>query len=178
MFHENCYSAVALRRSGELCSRGRTGSAQVASGFNSTSLGHTDDGSSGLITLPFAINFYGMTYTGLYLNNNGNLTFSAANSDYTPSGLGSGYTGQAIIAPFYADVDTRNMTSGVTAYGTGTFNGHQAFGATWSGVGYFAQEADKLDSFQALLVNRSDVGLNDFDIIFNYGSIQWETGGC
>ncbi|WP_174285504.1 nidogen-like domain-containing protein [Sphingomonas bacterium] len=149
--------------------------AQIASGFNSTSLGRNDDGSSGLVTLPFAINFYGQTYSGVYVNNNGNLTFNSANSTYTPGGLGSGYSGQPIIAPFYADVDTNNVGSGVAAYGNGIYNGHQAFGATWDGVGYFSS-ADKLNTFQALLVDRSDVGLNDFDIIFKYGNINWETG--
>ena len=152
-------------------------SAQIASGFNSTSLGRNDDGSSGLVTLPFAVNFYGQTYTGLYVNNNGNLTFNSANSNYTPAGLGSGYSGQAIIAPFYADVDTLPAGSGVAAYGAGTYNGHQAFGATWDRVGYYSS-ADKLNTFQALLVDRSDVGLNDFDIVFNYGSINWETGSA
>ena len=152
-------------------------SAQIASGFDSTSLGRNDDGSSGLVTLPFAINFYGQTYTSLYVNNNGNLTFNSPNSTYTPSGLGSGYSGQAIIAPFYADVDTLSAGSGVAAYGAGTYNGHQAFGATWNGVGYYAN-ADKLNTFQALLVDRSDLGLDDFDIVFNYGSINWETGSA
>lgn len=151
-------------------------SAQIADGYNTTSVGRTDDGSSGLITLPFAVDFYGVTYASLYVNNNGNLTFNSPNGTFTPSGLGSDYRGQPIIAPFLADVDTRNAQSGVAAYGTGVFNGHQAFGATWSNVGYFSNKTDKLDSFQALLVNRSDLGLNDFDIIFNYGSIQWETG--
>ena len=151
-------------------------SAQIAPGFDNTSLGQTDDGSSGLVTLPFAVNFYGVTYTSLFVNNNGNLTFANPNSSYTPSGLGSGYAGQAIIAPFYADVDTRAAASGITAYGNGTFNGHQAFGATWNGVGYYRSAADKLDTFQGLLVDRSDVGVSDFDIVFNYGSMNWETG--
>lgn len=150
--------------------------AQIAPGFNSTTLPANDDGSSGLVTLPFMIDFYGTTYNSLYVNNNGNLTFASAQSSYTPTGLGSNYSGQAIIAPFFADVDTRGAGSGLTSYGVGTYNGKAAFGATWNGVGYFGTHSDKLDTFQALLVDRSDIGLNDFDIIFNYGNIQWETG--
>jgi Nidogen-like/PEP-CTERM motif len=61
-------------------------------------------------------------------------------------------------------------------YGTGTFNGDAAFGANWLNVGYFGGHTDKLDNFQLVLVDRSDIGAGDFDIYFNYGSMQWETG--
>jgi hypothetical protein len=35
---------------------------------------------------------------------------------------------------------------------------------------------DKLNSFQVILVDRSDTGAGNFDIEFNYDQIQWETG--
>ena len=72
-------------------------------------------------------------------------------------------------------MDTRNAGSGITAYGTGTYMGHAAFGATWAGVGYYSNAADKLDTFQVILTDRSDLGVGDFDIYFNYGDIQWDT---
>jgi hypothetical protein len=81
-----------------------------------------------------------------------------------------------MIAPFFADVDTRGPASGVVSFGNGTFDGEQTFGVNWPNVGYFAQETDHLDDFQLLLVDRSDVGAGDFDIVFNYDSVQWETG--
>ena len=46
----------------------------------------------------------------------------------------------------------------------------------WVNVGYYAAHADKLNSFQLLLVDRSDQGAGSFDIVFNYGQIQRETG--
>jgi hypothetical protein len=50
------------------------------------------------------------------------------------------------------------------------------FGVDWINVGYFAEHTDKLDSFQLILIDRSDTGVGNFDIEFNYQSIQWETG--
>ncbi len=167
---------IFLLAGAALAIAGAPASAQLAPGFDTTTLPANDDGSSGLVVLPFAINFYGATYTNLYVNNNGNLTFVSPQSSYTPTGLGSGYSGQPIIAPFFADVDTRGAGSGLAAYGTGSYGGNVAFGATWSGVGYYGAHTDKLDSFQALLVDRDDIGLDDFDIVLKYGSIQWETG--
>jgi hypothetical protein len=83
-----------------------------------------------------------------------------------------------IIAPFFGDVDTRNELSGVVTYGSSVFEGRQVFCANWDGVGvgYYNQRVDKLNKFQVLLVDRSDIGAGDFDIIFNYNQIQWETG--
>ena len=148
----------------------------IVAGFDGNTLAANDDGYTGLQSLGFSANFFGVTYSGAYVNNNGNLTFSAAQSAYSPYGLGSSY--QSIIAPFFADVDTRGAGSGLVTYGTGTYDGHNAFAATYPNVGYYSFGTDKLDNFQVLLVDRSDVAAGDFDIYFNYGSMQWETGGA
>ena len=135
-----------------------------------------DDSYSSAVTMPFAVDFYGERYDDLWVNNNGNVTFDAPLSEYTPFGLKA--TSRAIIAPFFADVDTRASGSETVKYGWGqtVFEGRPAFCANWIDVGYYNQHADKLNSFQLLLVDRSDLGEGDFDIVFNYGSITWETG--
>src|SRR5262249_25883453 len=67
--------------------------------------------------------------------------------------------------------------SGLVAYGTGTVDGHAAFGVTWPKVDYFGGSADpKQDTFQLVLIDRSDTGAGNFDVEFNYAQIQWETG--
>lgn len=71
-----------------------------------------------------------------------------------------------------------NPGSNVTAYGMTTYGGRRAFCVDWSMVGYFPYAADKLNSFQLLIVDHSDVSPGDFDIIFNYETIQWETGSA
>lgn len=87
-------------------------------------------------------------------------------------------TDRQIIAPFFADVDTRNASSQEVTYGTGIVDGHNAFGVDWVDVGYYPSSADKLNSFQLVLVDRDDTGSGNFDIEFNYDKIQWETGGA
>ena len=135
-----------------------------------------DDGSSNSVGLPFAISFSGNEYSSIWVNNNGNVTFDGPTSQYTPSPI----TGlvKRIIAPFWADVDTRCGVSGQTTYGVTKFEGRTAFRVTWPMVGYYSCQTDKLNSFSLLLVGRSDVRRGDFDVVFNYSRIKWETGSA
>jgi hypothetical protein len=140
-------------------------------------MSRNDDQSTSQINVGFDINFFGHTYSSVYINNNGNITFDEPLGTFTPFNLLT--TSTKIIAPFFADVDTRNPLSDVTKWGPGAFDGHDAFGVTWGdnvGVGYFNERVDKLNKFQLVLVARADVSAGDFDIIFNYDQIQWETG--
>jgi lysophospholipase L1-like esterase len=139
-------------------------------------LPRNDDNSTSQVTLPFEVNFYGETFTSLWVNNNGNVTFDGPLSTFTPFGLTG--TSASIIAPFFGDVDTRPVGSGTVAYGWGDtiYQGHRAFCVNWLNVGYYNNHSDKLNSFQLLLVQREDAGAGDFDIVFNYDSVQWEAG--
>lgn len=145
-------------------------------GFTTNTLARNDDQSTDLVNLGFSFNFYGVTGNQAYVNNNGNITFDAALSTFTPFPLLT--TNRQIIAPFFADIDTNNPASGVTQYGTSTVDGRAAFGVNWLGVGYFASMADKLNTFQLVLIDRSDIAAGDFDFEFNYGSLQFEAGGA
>ena len=147
---------------------------RTTSGFTSRVLAANDDLSAPLEPMGFSINFFGKTRSAAYVNNNGNITFDGALATYTPFGLDS--TQHEIIGPFFADVDTRNPASGLVTYGQDTVNGHKAFGANYINVGYYASHADKLNSFQVVLIDRSDSGAGNFDLEFNYAKIQWETG--
>jgi hypothetical protein len=144
----------------------------VRSGFDTNTLPANDDLSTGLESIGMELNFYGNTYDHLYVNNNGNVTFDQELWTYTPFDLTS--TGRVIIAPFFADVDTR--VGNVVTYGSGTVDGRTAFGVNWIGVGYYDQNIDKLNDFQLVLIDRSDIAVGDFDIEFNYDRIEWETG--
>ncbi|OFZ70489.1 MAG: autotransporter [Betaproteobacteria bacterium RBG_16_58_11] len=144
--------------------------------FTSNTLARNDDGSTGLVATGFNINFFGSNYSNLYVNNNGNVTFTAALGTYTPFNIVS--TGMPMLAPFFADIDTRNLNSGVTQYGQGTLGGRNAFGVNWINVGYYSNQADKLNSIQLIMIDRSDVAAGDFDFEFNYDQILWETGSA
>ena len=143
-------------------------------GLSMSSLPRNDDGSTGLVNVGFTFNLFGLTRSQVYVNNNGNITFTQALSTFTPNPIATGNL--AIIAPFWADVDTRNLASGVTQYGAGTVGGRNVFAVNWIDVGYFAQQVNRLNSFQLWLVDRSDIGAGDFDFEFNYDKITWDTG--
>jgi hypothetical protein len=146
------------------------------SGCTTNTLPANDDESTLAVNLGFNANFFGPTYSSVYINNNGNVTFTGPLTEFTPTALVT--AGTPIIAPFWADVDTSGDGSGVVTYGETTFGGRPALCVNWDGVGvgYFGGHVDKLNQFQLLLVGRDDVGAGAFDIIFNYDQIQWETG--
>lgn len=126
--------------------------------------------------LGFNVNFFGTLYSAAFINNNGNMTFTGPLSQFTPSDLTT--FGSPIIAPFFADVDTR-AASGVVNFGRGTLNGKKVFIVNWPGVGCYPEIDSVRDNFQLILIDRPDhTGPNgdDFEIEFNYGSIEWDTG--
>ena len=140
--------------------------------FNSAEEPPNDDGSSDCVSLGFTVSFFGSNYDCAFVNNNGNITFDDALPTYTPFGLER--TARVIIAAFFADVDTR--VANTVKYGRGTIDGRPAFGVNYIGVGYYSRNADKLNDFQLILIDRSETGAGNFDIEFNYDRIQWETG--
>jgi len=92
-----------------------------SAGFGSLALGRVDDG-SGFVNISTifedGITFFGQTYSGLIVNNNGSVTFGAPRFSLTPGFVDD--TGLAEIAVFFADVDTRGGTATATPGGTST----------------------------------------------------------
>ncbi|MDH5546694.1 MAG: PEP-CTERM sorting domain-containing protein [Gammaproteobacteria bacterium] len=131
-----------------------------------------DDGSSSSRSL-FEVNFFGTAYNNFFINTNGNISFGNSLSTFTPSAFTGASTATPIIAPFWADVDTRCATCGeiyVAAPNAETMV------ITWSNVGYYSNHVDKLNDFQMILHDRSDINTGDFDIEFRYNQLQWTTG--
>ena len=143
-------------------------------GFTLATLLRNDDGSTGLVSTGFTFNLFGLTQNQLFVNNNGNVTFTQALSTYTPNPIAG--SNLAILAPFWADVDTRNAASGVTQFGTGLLSGRNAFAVNWFDVGYFASRAELRNTFQLIMIDRSETGAGNFDFEFNYSQVQWDTG--
>src|SRR6202035_5874241 len=110
-------------------------------------MGRNDDGSTAFIPFGFNINFYGHEYSGVYVNNNGNLTFTSGLSTFTPFGLGN--SGTPIVAPFFGDVDTVPGGNQVE-YSTNTLNGQNVFVANWPGVDCYENDNTK-NNFQVIL---------------------------
>jgi hypothetical protein len=133
-----------------------------------------DDGSTGQVNLDFTANINGTNFIQTYVNNNGNITFNNPLSTFTPSAISSGAFGP-IIAPFFADVDTRAAGSNPVTYGSATLGGFNVFGVNYIHVGVFNSQPI-FNSFQMILTDRSDINAGDFDIQFNYDTIVWEAG--
>ena len=156
-----------------------------SAGFGENVLTANDDGSSAFIDITPALsgglNFFGTNYGGLYVNNNGNVTFASALSQYTPSAL-TNATNNPIIAPFFADVDTTGGAATASPGGNSTGSNlvywdlddvNNIFTVTWDDVGYYDSHNNLANSFQLALI---DKGNGDFNIEFRYESIEWTTG--
>lgn len=171
-----------------------------ASGFGEHYVERNDDGYAEGIDIRTifgsqGLNFFGTKYSYVSVNNNGNVTFvtdeySEGLSTYTPFGLQTGDF--AIIAPFFADVDTRlfstsdavapgivTATSGGTSTGADIVwydlddTGNGTLTVTWDDVGYYNANTDKLNAFQLQLVGQ---GGGSFNIVFRYEAVNWVTG--
>jgi hypothetical protein len=137
--------------------------------------GYSPHANPATVPIGFNINFFGVTYSSFFVNNNGNVTFDQELQSYTPLPLQN--QGRIIIAPFWGDVDTRPTEYPQTLFSAGAhINGHRSFAITWPNVGYYSSMTDKLNLFQMVLIEREDVAVGDFDIEFNYDKVQWETG--
>lgn len=143
-------------------------------GFFQTPLTRGDDATSEPAPLGFNINFFGRLHSQVYVNTNGNITLSRPLEAYRPLPLRD--LRSDIIAPFWADVDTRGPGSRVVTFGYDFVDGHFAFAANWVDVGYFSQKQDKKNAFQVVIIDRTETGAGNFDIELNYGYIHWEAG--
>ena len=158
-------------------------------GFGEYALTRNDDYSSSAIDItsifPNGLNFNGQNITQLWVNNNGNLSFNSSWYTYTPPNPFN----NTVIAPFWADVDTRSGAVTATPGGNSTGSNlvyydldttNRVFTATWDDVGYYSYGTNRLNAFQVQLIDRgasSGTGEN-FDIVFRYEDINWTTGSA
>ncbi|MBC7163283.1 MAG: retention module-containing protein, partial [Immundisolibacter sp.] len=159
-----------------------------AAGFGDAAMSRNDDGSSAFIDVtsifgPGGMNFFGTNYTGFWINNNGNITFDGPLGTYTPFAI-TGDTGNPMIAPFFADVDTRGATGNVSEGGTSTgsnlvyYHLDTANGVitiTWDDVGYYSSETDLVNAFQLRIFSTGD---GNFGFEFRYENVEWTTGAA
>jgi hypothetical protein len=139
-------------------------------------MGPNDDGSTGIINLPFTFCFYGTDYNQIYINNNGNLSFEYSYSSYSPEGFPS--SNYIMIAPFWGDVDTRAQGQ----IGTGlVWHKLEAGRLTviYDHVGYFSYQTDKLNTFQVIITDGNDplIGVGN-NVAFAYEDMEWTTGSA
>jgi hypothetical protein len=151
-------------------------------GYGTNLLYYNDDGSScsggsGPIDItpafPSGLTFFGMTFTQLCLNTNGNITFGGPVSTFTPRMFP--VAAQRMIAPWWGDVDTRNAGA-PSANGVYWDVRRGQFTATWHNVDYYLQHADMRNDFQLVLRTFEGCGIGDFDVEFRYHECNWTAG--
>jgi hypothetical protein len=146
--------------------------------------------SAGPIALPFAIPIsyrdangtivYSGSPNSLWINAAGAVSFlGPLPADAQPASGGVPAAGVPAIYPYWMDVGSYGIGGGTVSYGSGTVNGNPAFCVNWSDItppaGAPGSSATGSNSFQLYLVDRSDQGTGDYDIIFRYTQLQWET---
>ncbi len=151
-------------------------------GYATNLVARDDDTANQVVGLPFTMNWNGTSYDQVYINMNGNVTFGAGFTGYNPTTSLSAL-GQNIMAPFWADVDTRNTAMGrvtysnITAGNVPQVDGHDAFFVNWIDVGrynYTTAGNTQMNSFQLVIVDRSDTGAGNFDFMYNYDAMTWD----
>jgi len=128
-----------------------------------------DDQSTGEIDFDFDFDLFGEVYNSFFININGNITFDNFFTTFTPVGFPFG---EAMLAPYWADVDLGCGTCGTVFYKVTD----EAVFVNWVGVGYFNEQSDLVNSFQVVFTpSDSDVLPLDNTVQFCYGDMQWAT---
>ncbi len=115
---------------------------------------------------PEGVRFFGRSLTRFYLNTNGNITFAAplAEPNATPFPVAD----QPMIAPWWADVDTR---------GGGSVCYHLAPGllvVTWHDVGSVGVPSDRRNDFQLVLSSRPACDYpGELNLYFRFNRCEW-----
>ncbi|XP_061861642.1 sushi, nidogen and EGF-like domain-containing protein 1 isoform X3 [Colius striatus] len=150
-----------------------------------------DDGGSELRPLSVPFPFFGAGHTGLYVNNNGIISFLREVSQFTPVAFPISKD-RRVVAAFWADVDNRR--AGDVYYRESTeqpilerasrdiaqyfpefpaFSAQWVFIATWYRVTFFGGSSlSPVNTFQIVLITDGKLSFT----IFNYESITWTTG--
>lgn len=132
--------------------------------------GNLDDGSISVnLTSVFGaggVNVYGTSYTSMFINTNGLVTFGSAEPGYTPGALTT--LGQPSLAAFWTDID---ISKGGDIYWdldatTGKIT------ITWANVA--AYTGPGTNSFQMVLTS---LGGGDFGVDYIYSNIGFTNGG-
>ncbi|KAG9341578.1 hypothetical protein JZ751_019091, partial [Albula glossodonta] len=150
-----------------------------------------DDGGSGLVEISVAYPFFGDRHTGLYVNNNGLVSFLREVSQFTPVAFPIAGD-RRVVAPFWADVDNRRAgqvfyreTKDPAILQRATADVHRYFPefpaftatwaliATWHKVTFFGGSSfTPVNTFQVVLITDGNLSFT----IIQYHDITWTTG--
>ncbi|XP_069687047.1 nidogen [Periplaneta americana] len=149
-----------------------------------------DEAATSEISLQVPIVFYGEAYNSIYVNANGLLSFLTEIPSFFNIQFPLDYP---VIAPLYTNVDTRGSgtvfyreTQDESLLQRASESVHQAFSygadfearslfiATWEDVGYHDRGADKVNTFQVVVI--SDGSDSFVEFLYADNGIQWIQG--
>ncbi|KAK7891874.1 hypothetical protein WMY93_023837 [Mugilogobius chulae] len=150
-----------------------------------------DDGGSRLVEISVAFPFFGDRHTGLYVNNNGLVSFLREVSQFTPVAFPIAGD-RRVVAAFWADVDNRRAgkvfyreslerdvldraSKDVRTYFSEfpRFNASWVLVSTWHRVTFFGGNSKTpINTFQVVLITDGELSFT----IFQYHNITWTTG--
>ncbi|KAM6963106.1 sushi, nidogen and EGF-like domain-containing protein 1 [Aplochiton taeniatus] len=153
--------------------------------------GPQDDGGSGLVEISVAFPFFGDRHTGLYVNNNGLVSFLREVSQFTPVAFPIAGD-RRVVAAFWADVDNRragqvfyreSKDPGVLRRASDDvrryfaefpeFRANWTLVATWHRVTFFGGSSyTPVNTFQVVLITDGEQSFT----VFQYQNITWTTG--
>lgn len=121
-------------------------------GCLTNSMGNVDDASTGSVALGFPVNWFGIEYSAIIVNNNGGISFDDGLGDFRSyTGVNLDTTLRPLIVPLLTDLDTRN--SSAVTYGAITADGKSAYCVNWVDVGEYSSKAAS-QSFQLVIINQ------------------------
>jgi hypothetical protein len=130
-----------------------------------TSVSLTDDAVSAAIPMGQTINFYGVDYTTVVIGANGAITFTGTAVSYTNAAIPTSATPNAVIAPFWDDLNPG--TGGSIYYYNDTANGRFIV----SYVGVVDYGTTNGNTFQVILYPNGKV-------LFQYGTMNGILNEC
>lgn len=149
-----------------------------------------DDNSSAAISLlatawPAGFCYVNRQVTNMFVNNNGNITFNAAVPTFTP--VPFPITNNPMVAPWWADVDTRNGPAAPALDDRVYWDLRRGrMTITWYRVGYFNSNPSRRNNFQIVVTSQGNDAMGrpdgrNYDIEFRYGNemgsdLSWYVG--
>ncbi|UJR82114.1 nidogen-like domain-containing protein [Sandaracinus amylolyticus] len=146
-----------------------------------------DDGSrqvdlAPVFTTARPVTIAGNSYTSMFVNVNGNVTFGGALSTFTPTAV-PGLT-RLTLAPFFADVDLRNRSATDTNPGDVRYCVDPAANrvtVTWSNTVHYdatsaATSYARVNTFQLVLSPAEVCGEAGIVVEFRYAALSWHAG--
>jgi subtilisin family serine protease len=139
---------------------------------DASTMGARDDGSVGPVNLGFDVDWFGTTYSSIYINNNGGFVFNDGGGSFTAyNGIDLQTAPRPYVLPLFTDIDTRYTDGAVTFGPLDNSNPSAGYCINWVDVGeYGGSEEDY--SFQVIITNQ---GSGDVDIEFNYDRVSVPT---